>query len=441
MADKLTKKTGLDLKDHRNGITYRVIDSSQEWFLVIIIRTFQHILNEYSRCIGNCRKVAWGIAANHGGGYQYRLCPADADPTEECFQKTPLDFVGEDSWHSRHFTFDPFWHIISWTSHGQCFCRFTRWCGYFGGNSPWMYGQFCLVIPKVLRINGCSLATDMILQLALPSRLVDWLVRLLMASCGIRKCCVVHQIVVVFDDLTMFTPTKMEFEKCFRPESSELKPWCFHWGRFGRRVQPGRWILSLAVKTLVDVQGAFWWSIPTGFQWFHKGSARFHKKPQEFPVSLPVQLGHPTCCISITAGPIAENQLLHQLLQQTSFGAMLMALPQGHRVKLQGVKFQGMKLWHGIQTCFLFRQDWLRCEFYRRIFGYGGGHCFGNLTKKPDAACSLEAGKAAHENKVRWVSASNCSSSDPYWQSVFQPYTSTRDCSLKWRPVTFNGTS
>lgn len=49
------------------------------------------------------RKVAWGIAANHGGGYQYRLCPADADPTEECFQKTPLDFVGEDSWRSRHF--------------------------------------------------------------------------------------------------------------------------------------------------------------------------------------------------------------------------------------------------------------------------------------------------------------------------------------------------
>ena len=41
-------------------------------------------------------------------------------------------------------------------------------------------------------------------------------------------CFVVHQIVVVFDGLTMFTPTKMEFEKCFRPESSELKPWCFH---------------------------------------------------------------------------------------------------------------------------------------------------------------------------------------------------------------------
>ena len=28
-----------------------------------------------------------------GGGYQYRLCPASEDLTEECFQKHPLDFV------------------------------------------------------------------------------------------------------------------------------------------------------------------------------------------------------------------------------------------------------------------------------------------------------------------------------------------------------------
>ena len=30
---------------------------------------------------------------DHGGGYQYRLCPASANLTEECFQKIPLDFV------------------------------------------------------------------------------------------------------------------------------------------------------------------------------------------------------------------------------------------------------------------------------------------------------------------------------------------------------------
>lgn len=33
------------------------------------------------------------FTANHGGGYQYRLCPLEDELTEECFQKHPLDFV------------------------------------------------------------------------------------------------------------------------------------------------------------------------------------------------------------------------------------------------------------------------------------------------------------------------------------------------------------
>eukprot|EP00036_Acanthoecidae_sp_10tr_P012007 CAMPEP_0182917744 /NCGR_PEP_ID=MMETSP0105_2-20130417/1687_1 /TAXON_ID=81532 ORGANISM="Acanthoeca-like sp., Strain 10tr" /NCGR_SAMPLE_ID=MMETSP0105_2 /ASSEMBLY_ACC=CAM_ASM_000205 /LENGTH=475 /DNA_ID=CAMNT_0025054763 /DNA_START=27 /DNA_END=1454 /DNA_ORIENTATION=+ len=37
-------------------------------------------------------EVTWGMRYNHGGGYQYRLCPADQELTEECFQKMPLDF-------------------------------------------------------------------------------------------------------------------------------------------------------------------------------------------------------------------------------------------------------------------------------------------------------------------------------------------------------------
>ena len=35
-------------------------------------------------------KVGWGILANHGGGYSYRLCRVGEQLTEECFQKTPL---------------------------------------------------------------------------------------------------------------------------------------------------------------------------------------------------------------------------------------------------------------------------------------------------------------------------------------------------------------
>jgi hypothetical protein len=33
-------------------------------------------------------------ARHHGGGYAYRLAPADGPLTEETFRKMPLDFVG-----------------------------------------------------------------------------------------------------------------------------------------------------------------------------------------------------------------------------------------------------------------------------------------------------------------------------------------------------------
>jgi hypothetical protein len=41
--------------------------------------------------------VSWAIYVNHGGGYQYRLCPKEADPTEECFQSNPLPFASTSS--------------------------------------------------------------------------------------------------------------------------------------------------------------------------------------------------------------------------------------------------------------------------------------------------------------------------------------------------------
>jgi len=45
---------------------------------------------------GSLVEVAWTIQANHGGGYQYRICPRKAGEllTEECFQRTPLPFEG-----------------------------------------------------------------------------------------------------------------------------------------------------------------------------------------------------------------------------------------------------------------------------------------------------------------------------------------------------------
>jgi len=45
--------------------------------------------------------VFWGINANHGGGYNFRLCPYSGDRntlTEECFQTLPLKFAGDIQW-------------------------------------------------------------------------------------------------------------------------------------------------------------------------------------------------------------------------------------------------------------------------------------------------------------------------------------------------------
>merc|ERR1712232_1152759 len=45
---------------------------------------------------GSVVEVGWGIRANHGGGYSYRLCKeSDHGVTEECFQNFPLAFVGD----------------------------------------------------------------------------------------------------------------------------------------------------------------------------------------------------------------------------------------------------------------------------------------------------------------------------------------------------------
>jgi hypothetical protein len=43
---------------------------------------------------GDTQEVSWTIEANHGGGYSYRLAPANSTLDEETFGKLPLQFVG-----------------------------------------------------------------------------------------------------------------------------------------------------------------------------------------------------------------------------------------------------------------------------------------------------------------------------------------------------------
>lgn len=42
---------------------------------------------------GSVVTAKWSIRANHGGGYQYRLCPASEELNEECFMRTPVPFA------------------------------------------------------------------------------------------------------------------------------------------------------------------------------------------------------------------------------------------------------------------------------------------------------------------------------------------------------------
>ena len=51
---------------------------------------------------GSFQEVAWFVHANHAGGYSYRLCKMPnggiSEVTEECFQQTPMEFVGNEQW-------------------------------------------------------------------------------------------------------------------------------------------------------------------------------------------------------------------------------------------------------------------------------------------------------------------------------------------------------
>eukprot|EP00038_Savillea_parva_P031980 m.92554 g.92554 ORF g.92554 m.92554 type:complete len:391 (-) comp9961_c0_seq3:1265-2437(-) len=42
---------------------------------------------------GAVEKARWEYTASHGGGYQYRLCPANKPLTEDCFKAMPLRFA------------------------------------------------------------------------------------------------------------------------------------------------------------------------------------------------------------------------------------------------------------------------------------------------------------------------------------------------------------
>jgi len=48
---------------------------------------------------GATASVGWALAAQHSGGYSYRLCPKDSALSEECFKSNALTFTGNSTIH------------------------------------------------------------------------------------------------------------------------------------------------------------------------------------------------------------------------------------------------------------------------------------------------------------------------------------------------------
>lgn len=46
---------------------------------------------------GGTAEVGWGLSAQHGGGYSYRLCPKGSTMNEDCFQSNVLTFASQNS--------------------------------------------------------------------------------------------------------------------------------------------------------------------------------------------------------------------------------------------------------------------------------------------------------------------------------------------------------
>ena len=71
-----------------NGTTYQMGDLGS----FVLPPTGVSLVPDWE--VGSTPRVAWGMRFNHGGGYQYRLCPLEKWPCSEAdFQKLPLDFV------------------------------------------------------------------------------------------------------------------------------------------------------------------------------------------------------------------------------------------------------------------------------------------------------------------------------------------------------------
>ena len=72
-------------------------------------------------------KASFTINANHGGGYQWRLCPASEPLSEACFQRHPIPFAGRQQLQFKHnataFDITPTYVTEGTRPHGSTWAR------------------------------------------------------------------------------------------------------------------------------------------------------------------------------------------------------------------------------------------------------------------------------------------------------------------------------
>ena len=160
---------------------------------------------------GVAYEVGWTVAANHGGGYAYRMAPADGPLTEAQFRKTPLDFVGNSTFRwggdkATELSFDALakgWQTNEgttpagsqwrknpipsglWQREGPAFapaCQESKECidgfGHFSGYSPG--GTSPMGTCKVSRcclLCACCVASATLLTSDAPSKVLRLLLR------------------------------------------------------------------------------------------------------------------------------------------------------------------------------------------------------------------------------------------------------------------------
>lgn len=192
---------------------------------------------------GSAHRVAWGMRFNHGGGYSYRLCPAEKMPcSEDDFQKMPLNFVRQS-------------HAIMWNN-GTLYPIKGKFvdktiCAVTPPHSTWARNP----IPRISTDNiGMAFVGKCLDQQPNPAGPPGVCKQEGASWCAEKNDCEQFPSPCPFDDgWYMGNETHMPTERSFLPDSNRHEGWCSGDWTLGMvsdevvipdNIEPGKYVLS-----------------------------------------------------------------------------------------------------------------------------------------------------------------------------------------------------